>query len=280
MTHQPAFFLRKEWKDIAVEYGMMEAVGEFDFTMPKHAIGVAFVPHDRVTWSVDGLKQTTPLPAGSAFLYGDREFVWHQREKPSEYVTIYLEPEFLRRTAIENELSAETKLTHRVIFPDRTIVQVAHLFKGELLNEGLAGALFAESLKNLLAVHLLRHYCQSDPAKKLVIPESALDAVKLKQVQDYIEENLADEIAIEDMAALIPMSQFHFARAFKAATGETPHKYLTQRRIERAKMLLNVTKLPVAEVAYQVGFSNQSHFTAHFRKVTGVTPKNYRSQCS
>jgi AraC family transcriptional regulator len=153
------------------------------------------------------------------------------------------------------------------------------LFKGELLNEGLAGALFAESLKNLLAVHLLRQYCENASTKKLIIPEGALGSLKLKQVQDYIENHLANEIVIEDMAALIPMSQFHFARAFKAATGETPHKYLTQRRIERAKLLLTVTKLPIAEVAYRVGFSNQSHFTAHFRKVTGVTPKDYRSQC-
>jgi len=58
------------------------------------------------------------------------------------------------------------------------------------------------------------------------------------------------------MAALIPMSQFHFARAFKAAIGETPHKYLIQRRIERAKVP-DVTKLPVAEVAYRVDFQIQ-----------------------
>jgi AraC family transcriptional regulator len=279
MTDPLALSLKKEWQDIAVEYSVMEAVGDFDFIMPKHAISVAFVPHDRVTWSVDGWKQTTPLPAGSAFIYGDRELIWHQREKSSEYVTIYLKPEFLRRTAIENELSTETQLAHRVIFLDPALVQVARLFKGELLNEGLAGTLFAESLKNLLAVHLLRQYCDA-PAKKRGISRGALGAVKLKQVQDFIEEHLAEEIVIEDMAALIPMSQFHFARAFKATTGESPHKYLTHRRIERARVLLAVTKLPVAEVAYRVGFSTQSHFTAHFRKATGVTPKDYRSQCS
>jgi AraC family transcriptional regulator len=213
-------------------------------------------------------------------LYGDREFVWHHREKASEYVTIYLDPNYLQQTAIENELSAETKLTHRVIFPDSTITQVAHLFKGELLNEGLAGNLFAESLKNLLAVHLLRNYCEAGISQqKLALPNSGLDAVKLKQIQDYIEDHLAEEIAIETMAALVPMSQFHFARAFKTATGETPHKYLTQRRMERAKVLLTVTKLAIAEVAYRVGFSNQSHFTAHFRKATGMTPKDYRLQC-
>ncbi|WP_316431683.1 AraC family transcriptional regulator [Leptolyngbya sp. NK1-12] len=187
----------------------------------------------------------------------------------------------MQQIAIEHDLGTETKLAHRVIFPDPTITQIAHLLKGELLNQGLAGTLFAESLKNLLAVHLLRHYCESQPrSKKLLLPGNSLDAVKLKQIQDYIEDHLADEIGLETMATLVPMSQFHFARAFKAAVGETPHRYLTQRRIERAKVLLTVTKLAIAEVAYRVGFSNQSHFTAHFRKATGVTPREYRLQCS
>jgi len=280
MTEQPSLSLKKDWQDITVEYGLLESVGDFEFAMPKHAISVAFIPHERVIWSVDGKKQTTALPAGSAFLYGDREFVWHHREKASEYVTLYLDPQHRQQIALENDLPAETKLTHRVIFPDPTITQVAHWFKGELLNEGLGGNLFAESLKNLLTIHLLRHYCESGrPQQKLVVPGRALDAVKLKQVQDYIEEHLAEDIAIDAMAALIPMSQFHFARAFKASMGETPHKYLIQRRMERAKVLLTVTQLAIAEVAYRVGFSNQSHFTAHFRKATGVTPKDYRLQC-
>lgn len=281
MAEQPSLFLKQEWQDITVEYGLLESVGDFEFAMPKHAISVAFIPHDRVTWSVDGKKQTAALPAGSAFLYGDREFVWHHREKASEYVTLYLDLDYLKQTAIENDLSEEARLTHRVIFSDPTITQVAHWFKGELLNEGLGGNLFAESLKNLLTIHLLRNYCESEtPQKKLVVPGRALDAVKLKQVQDYIEEHLAEDMAIEDMAALVPMNQFHFARAFKAAMGETPHKYLIQRRMERAKVLLTVTQLAIAEVAYRVGFSNQSHFTTHFRKATGVTPKDYRLQCS
>jgi len=281
MADLPSLFLKKEWQDITVEYGLLESVGDFEFAMPKHAISVAFIPHERVTWSVDGKKQTAALPAGSAFLYGDREFVWHHREKASEYVTLYLDSDYLKQTAVENDLPAKTRLTHRVVFPDPTITQVAHWFKGELLNEGLGGNLFADSLKNLLTVHLLRNYCESGtPHQKLVVPGRAFDAVKLKQIQDYIEEHLAEDIAIEDMAALVPMSQFHFARAFKAATGETPHKYLIQRRMERAKVLLTVTPLAIAEVAYRVGFSNQSHFTTHFRKATGVTPKAYRSQCS
>jgi AraC family transcriptional regulator len=95
-------------------------------------------------------------------------------------------------------------------------------------------------------------------------------------LQDYIEDHLAEDLAIATLAALIPMSQFHFARAFKAATGEPPHRYIMQRRIERAKILLSVKQLSVAEVSYQTGFSNQSHFTAQFRKAIGITPKQFR----
>ena len=61
--------------------------------------------------------------------------------------------------------------------------------------------------------------------------------MKLKQVKDFIEERLAEEITLADMAKVVHMSQFHFARAFKAATGQPPHRYLTQRRIERALLL-------------------------------------------
>jgi AraC family transcriptional regulator len=76
------------------------------------------------------------------------------------------------------------------------------------------------------------------------------------------------------------MSQFHFARAFKATVGQTPHRYITQRRIERAKVLLSVTQLPVLEVAAQTGFSNTGYFSAQFRKHTSATPKQFRDRCS
>ncbi|MBW4507640.1 MAG: AraC family transcriptional regulator [Scytonematopsis contorta HA4267-MV1] len=271
--------LKSEWDGIAVEYGCLEDVGEFDFIMPKNALSVAFAPHNRVTWSVDGgIRQTSNLAAGSVFLYAEREFTWHQREQASEYVNLTLEPQLLERLANESGLST-AKFDHRVMFVDPTILHVAQLLKGEVINSGLAGNLYVESLRNLLAVHLLRNYTETSAtgtSTKTTQSQSVIGALKLKQIQDYIEENLTEELAISDLAALIPMSQFHFARAFKAAVGESPHRYVTQRRMERAKILLSVTQLSVAEISYRVGFSNQSHFTAQFRKATGATPKQYR----
>lgn len=274
-TQLPSLIKKASWDGITVEYSLLDAVGEFDFAMPKHAISIAFAPHDKVTWSVDGgSSQTTGLPAGSAFVYGDRQFVWHKRERHSEYINIMLESEFLEQVASENNISAPVEIQHKVIFLDSTILHVGQLMKAEVLNGGVAGELYTESLRNLLAVHLLRNY--TGTVKKQKFSDVALDGLKLQQVKDFIEDNLAESLTIADIAAVLHMSQFHFARVFKAATGDSPHRYVTQRRMERAKVLLDVTKFPVAEIAYRVGFYNPSHFTSQFRKYMGMTPKMFR----
>lgn len=275
IIQQPSFSLKACWDNISVEYSCLNKVGEFDFAMPSQAISVAFLPHDRVTWSVDGNQsKSTPLPPGSVFIYSDRNFVWHQRERSSEYVNILLDQKFLEQVALESGLSAPVELQHRVIFLDSTILHIAQMFKLELINGGLAGKLYVESLRNLLAVHLLRNYNFTVAKPGLV--DGALDALKLNKVKDFIEDQLAADLSIADMAAVVHMSQFHFARVFKTATGTSPHRYLMLRRIERAKILLKVTKVAIAEIAYQVGFASQSHFIAQFRKATGTTPKIYR----
>lgn len=273
MLQPTATIIEKQWDGFQVEYGRLDAVGEFDFAMPQQAISVAFEPHEQTIWSVDGHSQKTNLPAGSVFLYGERQFIWHHRSKPSEYVNLALDPTLLQQIAIEHGLSSATSVEHRVIFQDPTILHVAQLLKTEVLSGGLAGNLYVESLRNLLAVHLLRNHTQVGSPR---VEVETLEGLRLKQLKDYIEDNLADELAIATLAALIPMSQFYFARAFKAAIGEPPHRYIMQRRIERAKVMLSVTQMSVAEISYQTGFSSQSHFTAQFRKAIGMTPKQFR----
>jgi AraC family transcriptional regulator len=278
-NEQPtAMMLKSEWDGLTAEYGRLDAVGDFDFAMPKHVISVVFAPHDRVTWSIDGgSRQTTSLPAGTIFVYADRELVWHERHKSSEYLNLALSSEVLEQIASENGVSSEAGLDHRVMFQDPTVFHVAQLLRSELNNGGIASSLYVESLRNLLAVHLLRNYTPT-PSQPSV-QTGTLDLLTLKQIKDYIEEHLADELSIADLAALVPMSQFHFARAFKASIGEPPHRYILQRRLDRAKILLTATQLSIAEIAYQIGFSNQSHFIAQFRKAFGVTPKQFRDRC-
>jgi AraC family transcriptional regulator len=270
-------YLKAVWDGITVEYMRSNETGDYDATFPKQTIGVALAPQERVVWLVDnGSSQTTPLMPGSVFLYSSSEFVWSYREGNSECVHLTLDPDLLNRVAAEGLGSKGVEIEYRVLFADPTILHVANLFKSEILNGGLAGKLFTESLTNVLAVHLLRNYSGLMTQPKL--ETGSLDGLMLKQLKDFIEENLAEDLTIAKLATVAHISPFHFAREFKAATGQSPHRYVTQQRIERAKMLLSVTRLSVSEVAYRVGFSNQSHFTAQFRKATETTPKGYRDR--
>ena len=106
------------------------------------------------------------------------------------------------------------------------------------------------------------------------LARGGIAAAALRRVMELVEARLADPLAVEDLAAAAGLSAFHFARAFKQATGETPHRFVLRRRLERAKQALACGE-PPARVAAACGFSSQSHFGARFREATGLTPGGY-----
>ena len=146
----------------------------------------------------------------------------------------------------------------------------------ELTTGGAGGPLAAESLANVLAVHLIRHVlAPRQPARRR---ESTLPRAKLRAVVEYIEEHLDASPSLEQMAEVARLSPYHFARQFKAATGLPPHQYVIARRVERARELLQGGgELSLAEVAADVGFADQSQFSHHFKRLVGVTPGQFRT---
>jgi AraC family transcriptional regulator len=145
----------------------------------------------------------------------------------------------------------------------------------ELTAHAAGGRLAAESLANLLAVHLIRNACAPRPSARRT--DGALPQRKLRAVVEYIEEHLDASLTLEQMAAAVHLSAYHFARQFKAATGMPPHQYVIARRVERAKQLLQPDgDHSLAEIAVSAGFSDQSQFSHHFKRIVGVTPKQFR----
>ncbi len=101
---------------------------------------------------------------------------------------------------------------------------------------------------------------------------------KLRLATRYIDQNLPNSLTLAELAATVEMNPQYFARTFKKAVGLSPHRYIIEKRIERAKSLLETTELPLVEVACRVGFTTQSHFTTVFHRVTGMTPREYREK--
>jgi len=91
-----------------------------------------------------------------------------------------------------------------------------------------------------------------------------------------IEGAPAAHWSVDRLAQAVHLSPFHFSRAFKAATGKSPHAYLVQRRMELAQRLLRETKMTIREISERVGIANPAHFTSTFKRAFGATPRAYR----
>ncbi len=99
-------------------------------------------------------------------------------------------------------------------------------------------------------------------------------------VMEFIEESLDRDVGLFELASLVGLSTTRFSHAFKAAYGVAPYRYILQRRVERAKRLLRITKDSVTTIASRVGFASQSRFARTFATATGMTPSAYRSEIS
>jgi AraC-like DNA-binding protein len=100
----------------------------------------------------------------------------------------------------------------------------------------------------------------------------------LTRVREHIDRHFVRALTIDELSALAGLSPFHFIRAFRAETGQTPHRYLRSRRLERAKELLVTTPAPVTEICAAVGFQSLGSFSALFRRETGESPVRYRAK--
>lgn len=189
-------------------------------------------------------------------------------------VTVALKPALVARAAFGEHSPAHVELIETYDAEDHLIREIGLALLAEAMSNEPLGRLYAESLANTLAMHLVRRY--SVPRLRQQSSRGGLTGKRLRRAAEFINEHLGQDLTLADIAESAGLSQYHFARAFKQTTGLTPQQYLTERRVERAKHLLTASDLPLVEVAAIVGFKNQSHFTTLFRRFTHITPKAWR----
>jgi AraC family transcriptional regulator len=216
-----------------------------------------------------GTGNVVILPAGAPT-------TWHlEREGEVRHLHLYLSPTLIQQIATSADIDPDTvEFVDTLGMFDPRIETIALSLLSELRSEGLGGRLYVESLANILGIHLLR---QHSSVKRPSLPRPVgLDRATLRRVSTYIEEHLAEDLSLSELAAVAYLSPYHFARLFKASTGFAPHQYVIGRRIERAKLLLSTTNWSLAAIAHAVGFAHESHLALHFKRLTGLLPSSYR----
>jgi len=266
------------WKTLqAVRYRKSPVSGEFSLPpVSRHGLVLTIRPAERLHVRYDGVRLDRPPVAGSINVIPAGSSVLWRRQGSMDALFIDLEPSLVARVAAES-FDFDSS---RAVLPPLYGMNVPELrsamlaVDAELMAGSVGGSLLAESFATVLAVHLIRHI--TGPNRELAAADGVLPHHKLRRVIEYIMENLEGNPTLAQMAAVVHLSPYHFARQFEAATGLAPHQYVIARRIERAQELLRTDgELGMAEVAFRSGFANQSHFCLHFRRIVGVTPRQF-----
>ncbi len=196
--------------------------------------------------------------------------------KSLNVIFLGFEPIIFNRTIYESLDTDKIELVPQFAISDPLIYQIGLTLKSTLENHGAGSRLYAETMANALAVHLLQHYSTRKPKEQNY--QDGLPRHKLQLVIDYIHAHLNENIGLIELADLVKISPNYFLQLFKQSTGITPHKFVIRTRIERAKELLILKEMKIAQIAQYVGFANQSHLNLHFKRLVGVTPKQFQQK--
>ncbi len=186
------------------------------------------------------------------------------------YRMLYLDVSILQQAASEaGQRKREMPYFPFPVIQDRELAKL--MLRLHIALEGLTSRLEQDSRLIWTLAQLITRYAGNRPTLKSLGTESQA----VKRVRDYLETYYAENVSLEQLAAVANLSPFYLIRTFKKQIGLPPHSYLNQVRLLRAKMLLS-QGWQISEVAHQTGFADQSHLTRQFKRMLGFTPGQYQ----
>lgn len=229
--------------------------------------------------TLGGEWETSHVAKGDFFLTSSAE-PYEMRWKvsgadPFEVMHIYLGVPLLEK-AIQEVLGGSGAVRMREVSGGRDDVlsMLLEQMRVELTSRNAASALFLQGLAHCMAVHLAREYL--DNSADDIARRNALPAFKLRRVLATMEANLSGEFSLGELAEEVGMSEYHFSRLFKKATGHSPSQFFIRLRMARARQLLLETDQSIIDIGLEVGYSSPSHFSQIFKREVGLTPSQYR----
>jgi AraC family transcriptional regulator len=257
------------WEGIAVERQRLPGCVAEGY-MAWHLLSVQITPPERYE---DAEIGPVPLRPGDVILRPAGIVTSAMWRGTPDVVNVAIDPAVLDAAAAEMTDDGTVGVDRSWFGPDPHARHLALALQDELAqpHAGRAGALLADSVRTALAAHLLGRH-----GRPVGVPRRGrLSATDLARVREHVDADLAGDLRLADIAAVVALSPYHFSRLFRATTGRTPYQFVLDRRIERAKELLGRPGITVRQVARRTGFADAGHLARHFRRHVGTSPARY-----
>lgn len=243
--------------------------------MSGHVIMAYYGAAQDIQWRSGGLRRTSRTRSDSITLIPEGHEGRWDIAGSIEVSHVYLTNQRLQSCADLLAHGQSVELIDRVGFEDPSASRIMQLLSMEAERNDSASGLFVEQAIDLLCVQLLRGHSSFGTLPEFV-PRGRLADWQVKRVTTYMRDHLDQDISLEEIAAVVGLSRFHFCTAFRLATGQTPHQWLTALRISRARQLLAEPSVAVTDIALAVGYQTPSAFASSFRRFVHVTPTEFR----
>ena len=265
------------WNDILVEQHNVPNCELADVTYKRQHVVAINIGHS-TTWETkkEGRFQRFFKARGAiSFFPSDQPFSGRlkvERDMFANVLFLALDPVFISRVAEGLEFDTDRiELVRQVRSTDPTLHHIGMALRAGIQTGAALDRMYGEALSTALAVHLLREYGAAVPGPKRQY--GGLPREKLARAVAYIQDQLNTDLTVSGIAQAVFLSPYHFTRLFKESTGQSPYQYVVEARVRKAKELLTTGKFTISEVAYDVGFVDQSHLTRHFKRIFGLPPK-------
>lgn len=263
---------RTNWSGVFLEHYLYPAYETPEHTLEDHHICIYVGKPLTYEQIVEGKLRSHSCIYGDMVLYPAGSIQRLSWNKEAEIIQLDIKPELVTQACQDFSVSGKIELVPQYSLRDALIQQLALTLLAEL--QYGSNSLYTDSLLNTLCLHLFRHYSTS----QITITENndGLPSFLIRRLDEYIQENLSENITLSDMAEVANLSTSYLRKLFRQSKGISLYQYVLHCRIARAKQLLKQQQLTIAEIANQVGFADQSHLTRHFKRYVGVTPKVFR----
>jgi len=220
--------------------------------------------------------RTVDAHAGSCEIVPAGADYWARWHNHKEVAVFSVESDWLSKIAQQEVGATRLELEVDALpFVSDRIRQIAQMLRSEFMQpHHEPSSLYTDSLLTLLGMELIRNH--SSAAARPERRQRRMPKKTIDKVTQYMRSEIGTAITVESLADVVGYSANHFLKCFKAETGQTPHKFLVNLRLDLAQELLTTTKSSITDIAFKAGFSSQTHLTSAMTKERSVTPGQLR----